>query len=96
MDIRITESRQAQKDLARVPHSVVRAYEMWARIVESDGQGVLRRFPGYHDEALQGKWKGYRSSRLNRKWRVVYRMSAKEASVLEVTRVSAHDYRRRE
>lgn len=48
---------------------------------------------GFHDEALSGKWKGYRSSRLGIQYRVIYRVIA-AGQTLQVVSITAHDYRR--
>lgn len=47
-------------------------YEAWKRIVELEGPWGLRLVKGFHDEALQGEWRGFRSSRLGKKWRLIY------------------------
>lgn len=31
----------------------LKAYEIWARLVEEHGHLILRQFAGYHDEALK-------------------------------------------
>lgn len=36
------------------------------------GPEGLRAINGFRDAALSGDWKGYRSSRLNEQWRVIY------------------------
>ena len=91
----IKESRQAYKDLSKAPQQILRSYEIWARLVEEHGHFSLRRFPGYHDEALRGELEGYRSSRLNLKWRVIYSVQrGGKIEIVCVERVSAHDYRR--
>jgi mRNA-degrading endonuclease YafQ of YafQ-DinJ toxin-antitoxin module len=57
-------------------------------------QGIpLRLIKGFHDEALEGKWKGFRSSRLSDQWRVIYRLFAEEL-LFQVASITAHDYRR--
>jgi len=48
---------------------------------------------GFHDEALSGKWKGHRSSRLGLQWRVIYQVVA-DVLLIQVVQVTAHDYRR--
>lgn len=94
--VKINESKQAQKDLDKAPKEILRSYETWARMIEAHGAGVLRKFPGYHDEMLRGEWQGYRSSRLNWKWRVIYQVSHRvEIEIVSVVRVTAHDYRRK-
>lgn len=93
---KITENKKAQKDLENAPKEILRAYEIWARMIEIHGVGVLRRFPGYRDELLRGSWQGFRSSRLNLKWRVIYQVSNNgEIEIVSVFRVTAHDYRRK-
>ncbi|MGE4133389.1 MAG: type II toxin-antitoxin system mRNA interferase toxin, RelE/StbE family [Bdellovibrionales bacterium] len=94
--VHITESRQANKDLEKAPNQIIRAYEIWARLVEEHGVLILRSFKGYHDEALKGEWQGYRSSRLNLKWRVIYKATTTgSVQVVSVERVTPHDYRRK-
>lgn len=94
--IKINESKQAQKDLDKAPKEILRSYETWARMIENHGPVVLRKFPGYHDEMLRGEWQGYRSSRLNLKWRVIYQVNySGEIEIVSVARVTAHDYRRK-
>ena len=39
----------------------------------------------------KGEWKGFRSSRLGKKWRVIYLM-AKEQCEVFVVEVNPHDY----
>jgi addiction module RelE/StbE family toxin len=48
---------------------------------------------GFKDEALSGNWKGFRSSRLNIQYRVIYKVH-KDQVLVEVERVTPHDYRR--
>lgn len=94
MKIKILELRSAAKDLDKAPKEVVRSYEIWARLVETHGMMILRDFKGYHDEKLAGNLESYRSSRLNRKWRVIYQIKYDGAhEVVEVRRVTPHDYR---
>ena len=90
----INESKGAQKELARAPSEVATSYEIWARLVEEHGLAILRDFKGYHDEKLQGAWLGHRSSRLNRKWRVIYQVDTSgKIQIVTVVRVTPHDYR---
>ncbi len=53
----------------------------------------LRLIKGFHDEALAGEWKGYRSSRLGDQWRVICCIVAGE-TFFQVESITAHDYRR--
>lgn len=90
----IHEHRDVDKELtARVPVEILKRYEKWKDIAALSGPQGLRAIKGFHDEALAGKWKGYRSSRLNEQWRVVYKIVA-DALLVQVVRVTPHDYRR--
>jgi mRNA-degrading endonuclease YafQ of YafQ-DinJ toxin-antitoxin module len=64
-------------------------------IVQQSGPEGLRPIMGYHDEALGGKWRGYRSSRLSDRVRIIYRVRRQvlEVEVIEIT--AQHDYRKR-
>lgn len=92
---RIEEHRQADKELSsgRIPIEILKRYEKWKDIVMLSGPQGLRAIKGFRDEALSGDWKGYRSSRLNEQWRVIYQVVA-DALLVQVVRVTPHDYRR--
>lgn len=90
---RIDEHRQVDKDLSgRVPAEIRKRYEKWKDIASLSGPAGLRAIKGFRDEALSGKWKGYRTSRLNEQWRVIYRVAA-DVLLVRVVRVTPHDYR---
>lgn len=64
------------------------------RLIEEHGLQILRKFKGYHDEKLAGNLKGYRSSRLNKQWRVIYSVdNAGAYKIVEVSKMTPHDYR---
>lgn len=92
---RIEEHRQADKELSsgRTPSEILKRYEKWKDIAALSGPQGLRAIKGFHDEALSGTWKGCRSSRLNDQWRVIYRVAA-DALLVQVVRVTPHNYRR--
>ncbi len=92
---RIEELRQVDKDLSsgRVPIEILKRYEKWKDIAMLSGPQGLRAIKGFRDEALSGDWKGYRSSRINEQWRVIYQVVA-DALLVQVVRVTPHDYRR--
>lgn len=75
------------------PQEILKRYEKWKDIAMLSGPQGLRVIKGFHDEALSGKWKGYRSSRLGLQWRVIYRVVA-NALLIQVVEVTPHDYRR--
>ena len=90
----IYEHRNVSKRLMRTPQEVLKRYEKWKDIVEVSGPEGLKLIKGFRDEALQGEWKGHRSSRLNQQYRVIYRVESDKLFVL-VMEVTPHDYRRK-
>ncbi|MBS0217558.1 MAG: type II toxin-antitoxin system mRNA interferase toxin, RelE/StbE family [Proteobacteria bacterium] len=92
----ILEHRQADKELSsgRVPVEILKRYEKWKDIAGLSGPQGLRAIKGFKDEALGGDWKGFRSSRLNEQWRVIYSIEA-DVLIVQVVRVTPHDYRKR-
>ena len=90
---RIEEHRRLDRQLARAPREVLKRYEKWKDIVTLSGPPGLLLIKGFRDEALSGKWKGWRSSRLGLQWRVIYRALA-EQLLFQVGAVTPHDYRR--
>ena len=89
----IFEHRRTWKQLDRLPRDVLKRYEKWKDIVRLSGPLGLRPIVGFNDEALRGDWKGHRSSRLNRQYRVIYRIE-RDKVLVEVVSVTAHDYRK--
>ncbi len=90
---RIEEHRRVDKQLSgAVPLEILKRYEKWKDIVMISGPSGLRAIKGFHDEALLGQWKGYRSSRLGLQWRVNYRVVA-DAFLVQVVQVTPHDRR---
>lgn len=90
---RVEEHRRVEKQLDAVPLDVLKRYEKWLDITSVSGPSGLRLIKGFNDEALSGKWKGHRSSRLGIQYRVIYRVVAAD-QLFQVVAVTAHDYRR--
>lgn len=87
----IYEKRNVSKVIRKAPKEVLKNYEIWKRIVELDGPQGLRLIKWFHDETLKGQWIGYRSSRLNRQWRVIYQTKADLLEVY-VEEINPHTY----
>lgn len=87
----VLEHRGVAKQLQRTPQVIQRNYVAWKRIVEWNGPQGLRRIKGFHDEALKGEWRGFRSSRLNRQWRVIYTID-QDHLVVYVVEIHPHTY----
>lgn len=88
----IFESKQAKKVIEKLPPQVLRKYQFWLGMMQTQGPEAIMIFPGFKDEALKGEWKGHRSSRLNIQYRVLYRIEEREVAVY-VERVDPHTYR---
>lgn len=89
----IYEHRRLARRLPRLPVEILKRYEKWKDIVRVSGPRGLKLIQGFHDEALRGKWRGYRSSRLGERYRLIYEVIAQEVRV-HVIDITAHDYRR--
>lgn len=90
----ITIHRDAKKSIRKLPKHVGEVLTVWQNTVRLQGPEGLMSVNGFNDEALQGVWKGCRSSRLSGQYRVIYETKADVVTVL-VLRVTAHDYRRK-
>lgn len=87
----IWESTRTRKAIRRLPQEILKRYEKWKDVVSLSGPQGLRAIKGFHDEILRGKWFGYRSSRLNIQYRVIYKIVHEEVSV-EVFDINPHEY----
>ena len=89
----VFEHRRLSRKLPRLPIEILKRYEKWKDIVRISGPMGLRLIKGFHDEALRGEWKGFRSSRLGGQFRLIYRVEKQEIRVYVID-ITAHDYRR--
>lgn len=89
----IEEHRRIDKQLSSAPQEVLKRYEKWKDIAMLSGPPGLRLIRGFNDEALSGKWHGYRSCRLGLQWRVIYRIVL-DQQLYQVVSITPHDYRR--
>lgn len=91
---KIYEHKRVEKQLKLCPPEVQKRYEKWKDIIALSGPQGLLQIKGFSDEALKGEWNGYRSSRLNKQYRVIYQVIANEVYV-QVEQITHHDYRRK-
>ena len=91
---RLLEHGRIDRQQAKAPREVLKRYEKWKDIVRLSGPPGVRLIKGFHDEALLGEWRGFRSSRLGDKWRVIYRIASPDLAYY-VESITPHDYRRR-
>ena len=90
----IYEHRRIDRQFRTLPLEIQKRYEKWKDILAISGPQGLRRIKGFHDEALSGQQKGYRSSRLGLKYRVIYKVR-KQQIMVQVIDLTAHDYSRK-
>lgn len=90
----IYEHRRVARQIKSIPPDILKRYEKWKDIVNVSGPDGLRLIKGFHDEALRGEWKGFRSSRLGRQFRVIYK-AERDQLLVQIVNVNAHDYRRK-
>ena len=90
---RIEEHRRIDKQIASVPDDILKRYEKWKDIALISGPPGLRLIKGFHDEALSGKWKDYRSSMHGVQWRVICRVIP-EKLLFQVASITVHDCKR--
>lgn len=88
----IEEHRRVEKQIDGLPRELLKRYEKWKDIAMISGPPGLRLIKGFHDEALRGKWQGYRSSRLGAQYRVIYRALPRR-SLFQVVHITPHEYR---
>jgi len=51
-------SKNALKDLKKVPRPILDKFQSWIEAIEIEGLREVRKLPGFHDEPLLGKKKG--------------------------------------
>ena len=91
---RIYEHNRVEKQLKACPIDEQKRYEKWKDLVATSGPQGLLLIKDFADDALRGEWNGYRSSRLNKQYRVIYQIKADEVYVL-IELVTTHDYRKK-
>jgi addiction module RelE/StbE family toxin len=89
----IYEHKSLASQKKSLPIEILKRYEKWKDIVTVSGPSGLKCIRGFRDEALRGEWKGYRSSRLNIQYRVLYEVE-KDRILVKVMRITPHDYKR--
>ena len=89
----IEEHRRIDKQILSVPKEIQKRYEKWKDIAAISGPVGLRLITGFNDEALSGKWNGFRSSRLGLQFRAFYQ-TIPDQQLFQVHSITAQDYRR--
>jgi proteic killer suppression protein len=88
-------TKRAERSLKMLPKPIAVNFFVWKREVEAHGVDMVKKIPGYHDEPLSGKLKGYvRSVRLGLGYRVFYRIIEGKVKCLLVEDMNRHDYKK--
>lgn len=86
-------TKNAQKDLLKVPGFIKEKLLVWIDAVERLGMSQVRKIPGFHDEPLKGERRGQRSIRLNRAYRAIYiELLNNEIHIISIIEVNKHAY----
>ncbi len=95
MDTIVVLSKQAQKDIKKIPKHILLQFDLWVEIIETEGLLAMQKVKGYRDHALKGERKGQRSSSLSRSWRVIYKLDQETRHlVVEILEVNHHEYKK--
>ncbi len=91
---RVEVSKRAERSLSKAPRQVAAKFFYWIQQIEEHGLERVMKIPGYRDEPLQGKLKGYcRSVRMALGYRAYYRISGTTVKCVFVEEVNRHDYK---
>lgn len=88
----VTISKNALKDLRKVPKPILDKLQSWIEAIELEGLREIRKLSGFHDEPLRGKRTGQRSIRLSRSYRAIYTVQKDKIEFVLVEEVNKHDY----
>jgi plasmid maintenance system killer protein len=88
MEWKVVESRALTRQVRRAPRDIQRRYSAWRNIVQRRGPYLSG---GYRIHPLLGDRKGQMSARLNRQWRVIFKVFAGEL-IVEALEVTPHKY----
>ena len=85
-------SKDALKDLKRLPHPILEKLNSWISDVENCGLLSTHNSSGIHDEPLHGQMSSQRSIRLNRSYRAIYSLVNEVENYVVIDEVSKHHY----
>lgn len=88
---KISRSKAFDKQLDKVPDSILKKFMFWVFLVETNGIAETARSPGFHDEPLKGDRFGQRSVRMNKAYRLIYRVIEGRVHI-ELLEINKHEY----
>jgi plasmid maintenance system killer protein len=71
MEWQVIESRLIARQIRRAPREIQEKYIIWRDLVKNRGPHLQG---GFRVHALQGNRKGQKAARLNRQWRVIFKV----------------------
>lgn len=90
---KIELTKNAQKDITKVPVYIKEKLLLWVDSVERMGIQKIREIPVFHDEPLKGDRQGQRSIRLNKAYQAIYLENEhKEVVIISIIEVNKHEY----
>jgi proteic killer suppression protein len=94
MDVVVELTKQAKKDLAKVPGYIAEKARLWIEEVREDGLEKAQANPKWGDEAKRGKLHALRAIWLNREYRLFYEVTRSGTILVTVLEVNHHDYKK--
>ncbi|MGZ3742470.1 MAG: type II toxin-antitoxin system RelE family toxin [Pseudobdellovibrionaceae bacterium] len=88
---KVSRSRNFEKQLGKVPDFIRKKVIFLVFLVESKGLAEVMKSPGFHDEPLKGERCGERSVRMNKAYRLIYRVIEDRVHI-ELLEVNKHEY----
>jgi mRNA-degrading endonuclease YafQ of YafQ-DinJ toxin-antitoxin module len=88
MEWQVFEARLLVRQLERAPRKVRGDYEFWKDQVRLYGPNL---HGGFRTHSLRGERKGQRSARLDRRWRVIFRV-VEDGLIVEALELTPHRY----
>lgn len=88
---RVRRTKLFEKQLRKVPDHIHKSVRSWIFAVEFQGIWEVMKSPGFHDEPLKGDRQGQRSVRMNRAYRLIYRI-IEDRIHIELLEVHKHGY----
>jgi len=88
MEWRVVETRSLAKQIQRAPREIQEKYIVWRNRVRRLGPQL---HGGFRVHALQGDRKGQKSARLNRQWRVIFKV-LEDQLIVEALELTPHKY----
>jgi proteic killer suppression protein len=94
MDVVVELTKQAKKDLAKVPDYIAEKARLWIEEIREEGLEKAQTHPKWGDEAKKGKLQGLRAIWLNREYRLFYGVTRSGTILVTVLEVNHHDYKK--